>query len=71
MLRATMARHAALVAPDLALLTSIGEEHLNLLKTVDRVYQKGISCSYLGIAHVPAAPLKCLHRSVDPASGAE
>lgn len=33
-----MARHAALVNPDVALLTSIGEEHLNLLKTVDNVF---------------------------------
>jgi UDP-N-acetylmuramyl pentapeptide synthase len=33
-----MVRHASLVAPDVALLTSIGEEHLNLLKTVDNVF---------------------------------
>lgn len=35
-----MIRHASLVNPDMALLTSIGEEHLNLLKTVDRVFQE-------------------------------
>lgn len=33
-----MLRHASLVAADFALLTSIGEEHLNLLKTVDNVF---------------------------------
>lgn len=35
-----MQRHATLVQPDLAVLTSIGEEHLNLLKTVDNVFQE-------------------------------
>jgi UDP-N-acetylmuramoyl-tripeptide--D-alanyl-D-alanine ligase len=33
-----MIRHAHIVAPDVAILTSIGEEHLNLLKTVERVF---------------------------------
>lgn len=35
-----MARHAAIVAPDLAILTSIGEEHLNLLGSVDAVFRE-------------------------------
>ncbi len=33
-----MARHAELVQPDISLLTSIGEEHLNLLKSVENVF---------------------------------
>ncbi|MBS1985582.1 MAG: UDP-N-acetylmuramoyl-tripeptide--D-alanyl-D-alanine ligase [Bdellovibrionales bacterium] len=35
-----MARHAELVQPDIALLTSIGEEHLNLLKSVENVFKE-------------------------------
>jgi UDP-N-acetylmuramoyl-tripeptide--D-alanyl-D-alanine ligase len=35
-----MARHAAIVAPDVAVLTSIGEEHLNLLGTVENVFRE-------------------------------
>jgi UDP-N-acetylmuramoyl-tripeptide--D-alanyl-D-alanine ligase len=35
-----MARHARLVAPDLAVLTSIGEEHLNLLGSVEQVFRE-------------------------------
>ncbi len=35
-----MRRHADLLQPDIALLTSIGEEHLNLLKSVDNVFQE-------------------------------
>lgn len=33
-----MTRHADILQPDIAVLTSIGEEHLNLLKTVDNVF---------------------------------
>ena len=33
-----MVRHANLVQPDLAVLTSIGEEHLNLLKNIETVF---------------------------------
>lgn len=35
-----MARHAALVAPDVAVLTSIGEEHLSRLGTVETVFRE-------------------------------
>jgi len=35
-----MARHAAIVAPDVAVLTSIGEEHLNLLGSVQTVFRE-------------------------------
>jgi len=35
-----MARHARLVAPDVAVLTSIGEEHLNLLGSVEQVFRE-------------------------------
>jgi UDP-N-acetylmuramoyl-tripeptide--D-alanyl-D-alanine ligase len=35
-----MARHAALVAPDIGVLTSIGEEHLNLLGSVEAVFRE-------------------------------
>jgi UDP-N-acetylmuramoyl-tripeptide--D-alanyl-D-alanine ligase len=35
-----MARHAALVAPDIGVLTSIGEEHLNLLGSIERVFRE-------------------------------
>lgn len=35
-----MARHEALVAPDLAVLTSIGPEHLNLLKSIENVFRE-------------------------------
>jgi len=35
-----MSRHAGLVAPDHAVLTSIGEEHLNRLGTVDGVFRE-------------------------------
>lgn len=35
-----MARHAALLMPDVAVLTSIGEEHLNLLKNVENVFSE-------------------------------
>jgi UDP-N-acetylmuramoyl-tripeptide--D-alanyl-D-alanine ligase len=35
-----MARHAALVAPDLAVLTSIGAEHLSRLMDVETVYRE-------------------------------
>lgn len=35
-----MKRHVELVAPTNALLTSIGEEHLNLLKTIDCVFEE-------------------------------
>lgn len=35
-----MARHAALVAPDLAVLTSIGAEHLSRLTDVETVYRE-------------------------------
>jgi UDP-N-acetylmuramoyl-tripeptide--D-alanyl-D-alanine ligase len=35
-----MIRHATLVAPDIAILTSIGEEHLNLLKSVENVFKE-------------------------------
>ncbi len=33
-----MIRHVRTVSPEIAVLTSIGEEHLNLLKTVDNVF---------------------------------
>ena len=33
-----MARHVQIVQPDLAMLTSIGPEHLNLLKSVEKVF---------------------------------
>lgn len=33
-----MARHSSLVAPDIAILTSIGEEHLNQLKNLETVF---------------------------------
>lgn len=35
-----MARHAALVLPDIAVLTSIGEEHLNLLRSIEGVFRE-------------------------------
>jgi UDP-N-acetylmuramoyl-tripeptide--D-alanyl-D-alanine ligase len=35
-----MLRHCEIVDPDYAVLTSIGEEHLNLLKTIDQVFQE-------------------------------
>jgi UDP-N-acetylmuramyl pentapeptide synthase len=35
-----MARHVGIVAPDVAVLTSIGEEHLNLLGTVENVFRE-------------------------------
>jgi UDP-N-acetylmuramoyl-tripeptide--D-alanyl-D-alanine ligase len=35
-----MERHWEIVKPDIAVLVSIGEEHLNLLKTVDNVFQE-------------------------------
>jgi UDP-N-acetylmuramoyl-tripeptide--D-alanyl-D-alanine ligase len=35
-----MHRHAHLVAPDVAVLTSIGEEHLNLLKSIENVFNE-------------------------------
>jgi UDP-N-acetylmuramoyl-tripeptide--D-alanyl-D-alanine ligase len=35
-----MIRHAQIVAPDVAVLTSIGEEHLNLLKNIERVFEE-------------------------------
>jgi len=37
-----MARHAALVAPDIAVLTSIGEEHLNLLGSIEAVLREEV-----------------------------
>ena len=55
-----MLRHVQLVAPDVALLTSIGEEHLNLLKTVDNVFSEerilvDETLKRGGRAYVPAA----------------
>jgi UDP-N-acetylmuramoyl-tripeptide--D-alanyl-D-alanine ligase len=35
-----MVRHAALVAPDIGVLTSIGEEHLNLLGSIEGVFRE-------------------------------
>ncbi|HEX6851525.1 MAG TPA: UDP-N-acetylmuramoyl-tripeptide--D-alanyl-D-alanine ligase [Candidatus Polarisedimenticolaceae bacterium] len=35
-----MARHVEIVAPDIAVLTSIGEEHLNLLGSVENVFRE-------------------------------
>lgn len=35
-----MARHVEIVAPDVAVLTSIGEEHLNLLGSVENVFRE-------------------------------
>jgi len=35
-----MRRHAELVSPDIAILTSIGEEHLNLLKNIETVFNE-------------------------------
>lgn len=37
-----MARHAALVAPDIGVLTSIGEEHLNLLGSIEEVFREEV-----------------------------
>jgi UDP-N-acetylmuramoyl-tripeptide--D-alanyl-D-alanine ligase len=37
-----MVRHAALVAPDIAVLTSIGEEHLNLLGSIEGVFREEV-----------------------------
>ena len=37
-----MARHAPLVAPDIGVLTSIGEEHLNLLRSIEGVFREEV-----------------------------
>ena len=37
-----MRRHVEIVEPDVALLTSIGEEHLNLLKNIENVFHNAV-----------------------------
>lgn len=54
-----MIRHANLVKPDIALLTSIGEEHLNLLHTVENVFKEEkilfeVTHHYHGTCFAPA-----------------
>ncbi len=55
-----MTRHATLVHPDTVVLTSIGEEHLNLLKTIENVFREEClliehCLSHGGRAFVPEA----------------
>ncbi len=55
-----MIRHAELVSPDIAILTSIGEEHLNQLKTVENVFNEekilfDVALKRGGRAFAPAA----------------
>jgi len=46
-----MLRHVNLVEPDIAVLTSIGEEHLNLLKNIEKIFEEESLLFHKTLAH--------------------